>query len=191
MGRKLNAAKASLVAAFLAAGGAATARAVHAAPARPANTIGGVSVNWGDQLVRFLKLDGFPAYLKADGFEALTQFYKEVLLSDASTLYAKYGGTVSDVLSLYQKADGGPLAGILSGLEQFYKDDNLQPLLNDLKQPGAMDAFDKWDKWFTALQAVGEADQQAGAPSALDYYIKLTGIQGDPLQQITNSGAPS
>jgi hypothetical protein len=176
MGRKIRAAKASLVAAFLAASGAATAKAMHSSASKPSNTIGGsVNVNWGDQLVRFMKLDGFPAYLKVDGFEALTQFYKASLLGDAAALYDKYPNKINDVLSYYNKANGGSLSGILIGLEQFYKDKNIEPLLDYVKDtPGAMDAYIKFDGFVGALQGVARSDE--GAPSALDYYMKLTGI---------------
>ncbi len=117
MGRKMRAAKASLVAAFLAAGGAATAKAVPAGTAKPANTIGGSSaISWGDPLIRFLKLDGFPAYLKIDGFAQLAQYYKLHLLADTATLYDKYPDQVAGLLDLYHKADAGPLSGILIGL---------------------------------------------------------------------------
>jgi hypothetical protein len=166
MGRKIQAAKASLVAAFLAAGGATAAKAASPGPSQ---------INWGDQLVRFIKFDGFPAYMKVDGFEALTQFYKEQILSDASTLYVKYDQKIHDVLAYYNKANGGLLSGILIGLEQFYKEKNIQPLLDYLKEtPGAVDAYVKYDGFIEALQAVARSDD--GKPSALDYYIKLSGI---------------
>lgn len=185
MGRKVTAAKTSLVAAFLAANGAAAAQAVPAKSAKPANTIGGsVSINWGDQLVRFLKLDGFPAYLKIDGFAALAQYYKMQILSDVSTLYFKYAPQVADLLALYQKADAGPLAGILIGLEQYYKEDNLQPLLDYLKTPGAMDAYLKFESFFSALRAVG-GEKDA---SAFQFFWKETGIAGNPLAQIDTTG---
>lgn len=174
MGKKIRAAQASLVAAFLAAGGAA---ATSGAKAAPAANPGPVQINWGDQLVRFIKLDGFPAYLKIDGFAALTQYYKEQILSDASALYVKYGQKVYDVLSYYQKADGGPLSGILIGLEQFYKEKNIEPLLSYIKEtPGAMDAYIKYDEFIGELQGVARDDAAKGASSALDYYVKLTGI---------------
>jgi hypothetical protein len=175
MGRKIRAAKASLVAAFLAASGAATAKAMDSHAVKPANTIGGTQINWGDPLIRFMKLDGFPAYFKYDGFEALTQFYKAQLLSDAAALYLKYDQKIYDVMAYYQKADGGLLSGILIGLEQYYKERNIEPLLNYVKlTPGAMDAYIKYGDFIESLQAVARSDQ--GKPSALDYYIKLTGI---------------
>src|SRR5204862_424840 len=140
MGRKIRAAKASLVAAFVAAGGAATAKSVSAASAAEPSAPVASQVNWGDQLVRFLKLDGFPAYFKVDEFAQLAQFYKASLLSDASALYYKYPDQVSALLDLYQKADAGPLSGILIGLETYWKADDIQPLLDYLKTPGALDA---------------------------------------------------
>lgn len=183
MGRKIRAAKASLVAAFLAAGGAATAHAVPASSAKPANTIGGkTTIDWGDQLVRFLKLDGFPAYLKVDGFAQLAQYYKAQLLADAAALYIKYPDRVAGVLELYQKADAGPLSGILIGLEQFYKEKNIEPLLDYLKTPGAMDAYIKFESFFSALQ---EVSREGGA---FQFFYKETGIAGNPLAQLTDGG---
>jgi hypothetical protein len=187
MGKKIRAAQASLVATFLAAGGAATAKAMHSTSARPANTVGSASINWGDQLVRFMKLDGFPAFMKIDGFAQLAQFYKDQLLSDAAALYMKYPDDVANVLALYQKADGGPLAGILVGLEQFYKEQNAQPLLDYLKIKGNIDNYVKYDKWFTDLQAVARSDGDKG--SALDFYIKMTGIAAVPSpEQLAGGG---
>jgi hypothetical protein len=184
MGRKLRAAKTSLVAAFLAANGAAAAQAMPAKSAKPANPIGGaVSINWGDPLVRFLKLDGFPAYLKIDGFAALAQYYKMQILGDVSTLYLKYQDQVAGLLALYQKADAGPLAGILIGLEQYYKEDNIEPLRDYLKTPGAMDAYGKFESFFSALRAVG-GERQA---SAFEFFYKETGIAGNPLAQDISS----
>ena len=178
MGKKIRAAKASLVAVFLAAGGAGTAKAVQTHTARPANTIGGSSaVSWGDPVIRFLKLDGFPAYLKIDGFAQLAQYYKAQLLSDTATLYLKYEEPVAGVLDLYQKANAGPLTGILVGLEQYYKEDNLQPLQDYLKTPGAMDAYLKFESFFSALQAV-DTDGQG----AFGFFYKETGIAGNPLE---------
>jgi hypothetical protein len=194
MGKKIRAAQASLVATFLAAGGAATAKAMHAGSARPANTIGGSSaINWGDQLIRYLKLDGFPAFLKVDGFAQLAQFYKEQLLSDAATMYLKFGDDVSNVLTLYQKADAGPLAGILIGLEQYNKAQNAQPLLDYLKIKGNLDNYVKFQKVYLDLAQVARGDEEKG--SALDFYIKLTGISSVPSpEQLgggTTDGAPS
>jgi hypothetical protein len=181
MGRKIRAAKASLVAAFLAAGGAATAKAMHASSARPAATIGGAaSINWGDPLIRFLKLDGFPAYLKLDGFAQMAQYYKDQLISDAGVLYDKYPSQVADLLGLYHKADAGPLNGILIGLETYYKEQNIQPLLDYLKMPGAMDAYLKFEGFFSALQAVNREGQ-----GAFQFFYKETGIAGNPLGQST------
>ena len=177
MGRKIRAAKASLVAAFLAAGGAGTAKALSTHAAKPANTIGGKSaVNRGDPLIRFIKLDGFPAYIKFDGFAQLAQYYKESLLTDAAALYQKYPDQVAGVLELYQKADAGPLTGILIGLEQFYKEKNIEPLLDYLKTPGAMDAYIKFESFFSAMQAVNQEGQ-----GAFQFFWKETGIAGNPL----------
>jgi hypothetical protein len=194
MGKKIRAAQASLVATFLAAGGATAAKAMHAGSARPANTIGGSSaINWGDQLIRYLKLDGFPAFLKVDGFAQLAQFYKEQLLSDAATMYLKFGDDVSNVLTLYQKADAGPLAGILIGLEQYNKAQNAQPLLDYLKIKGNLDNYVKFQKVYFDLAQVARGDEEKG--SALDFYIKLTGISSVPSpEQLgggTTDGAPS
>jgi hypothetical protein len=184
MGTKIRAAKASLVAAFLAAGGAAAANAVPASSAKPALTISGkTTVNWGDQLIRFLKLDGFPSYLKIDGFAQLAQYYKPQLLADATALYIKYPDQVAGVLELYQKADAGPLSGILIGLEQFYKEKNIEPLLDYLKAPGAMDAYIKFEGFFSALQEVSREGQ-----GAFQFFYKETGIAGNPLAQFTDGG---
>jgi hypothetical protein len=188
MGRKIRAAKASLVAAFLATSGAATAKAMHGSSARPANTIGGsASVNWGDPVIRFLKLDGFAAYLKLDGSAQLAMFYKEQLLSDTASLYDKWMPQVNDLLALYHKASGGPLEGILIGLETFYKENNIQPLLDYLKLPGAMDAYLKFEGFFSALQAVNREGQ-----GAFQFFYKETGIAGNPLEQFGDGvGQPS
>jgi len=168
MGRKIRAAKASIVAAFLAAGGATAAKAADP---------GSVQVNWGDQLVRFIKLDGFPDYSKAFDSAALTLYYKQQILDDASDMYVKYGQKVSDVLSYYNKANGGLLSGILIGLEQYYKVNDVGPLLEYIKEtPGAMDAYIKYDGFVEALQGEARDDAAKGQSSALDYYIKLTGI---------------
>ena len=168
MGRKIRAAKASIVAAFLAAGGSAAAKAANP---------GSVQVNWGDQLVRFIKLDGLPDYIKATDSAALTNFYKDAIVGDASEMYVKYGQKVYDVLSYYNKANAGLLPGIISGLEQFYKEKNLEPLLEYIKDtPGAMDAYIKFDGFVQALQGEARDDAAKGQSSALDYYIKLTGI---------------
>ncbi|MHB8696058.1 MAG: hypothetical protein ACYDHH_33010 [Solirubrobacteraceae bacterium] len=185
MGKKVRAAKASLVAAFLAAGGAATAKAVTAGAA-PANTGGraAASANWGDPLIRFLKLDGFPAYLKLEGFAQLAQYYKEQLLTDTATLYDKWRPQVDDLLALYQKADAGPLTGILVGLETFYKEQNIQPLLDYLKTPGAMDAYLKFEGFFSALRAVAAKE----GPSAFQFFYKETGIVGNPVGELTDGG---
>jgi hypothetical protein len=179
MGKKLRAAKASLVAAFVAAGGAATAKALPARSSMPANTIGGASsINWGDQLIRFLKLDGFPAYLKTDGSERLALFYKVSLLTDASALYEKWGDRVADLLALYNKANAGPLGDILVDLEAFAKYDKLQPLLDYLKTPGALDAYAKFTSFFAALQDVSRDEKDGGA---FAFFYKETGITELPV----------
>lgn len=51
--------------------------ASHAVKARSsaARSNTGGTLEWGSALVRFLKLDGFPAYLKVENF---TQYYKEL-----------------------------------------------------------------------------------------------------------------
>ncbi len=177
MGKKIRVAQASLVATFLAASGAATAKAFHAKSAGKTATIGG-SINWGDQLIRYLKLDGFPAYLKFVGFEQLTQYYKAQLLFDAAALYQKHELDVNNALALYQKADGGPLAGILIGLEQYNKAQNAQPLTDYLKIKGNLDNYVKFQKVYNDLAEVARSDGENG--SALDYYIKLTGIASVP-----------
>ncbi len=177
MGKKIRAAKASLVAAFVAAGGATAAKAEPTSSAASGETIEAVSaVSWGDQLIRFLKLDGFPAYMKIDEFAQLGQFYKEQLVSDAATLYDKWPDQVSDLLSLYIKGDAGPLAGILIGLEQYNKDQNIEPLLDYLKTPGAMDAYVKFESFFSALQH----DAREGA---FQFFWKETGIAVVPAVQ--------
>ena len=180
MGRKIRAAQASLVATFLAAGGAATAKAMHAkSAAGKAITINGASINWGDQLIRYIKLDGFPSYFKVDNFAQLAQYYKAQLLSDAATLYFKYSEDVNNVLALYQKADGGPLTGILIGLEQYNKAQNAQPLIEYLKADKSnLDNYFKFFKVYNDLTQVARADGEKG--SALDFYIKLTGISSVP-----------
>jgi hypothetical protein len=185
MGRKIRAAKASLVAAFLAAGGAAAAKAVPAATTPGSLTISGST--WGDDPVtRFLKLDGFPAYLKIDGFASLTQYYKDALMGDGSTLYLKYEDQVSGLLDLYQKADGGPLGGLLAALEQYYKHQDSGPLLDYLKTEAGMDAYLKFEDFFGALETVARADE--GGSTALEYFQKLTGIAGLPAVQDQGPG---
>jgi hypothetical protein len=182
MGKKLRAAKASLVAAFLAAGGAAAAEGVSASAA-PAATISGQPVSWGDPLIRFLRLDGFPAYLKVGGFTQLAQFYKVSLLADAATLYEKWGDRVGDLLSLYQKADSGPLAGILIGLEQYNKAQDSTELLEFLKSPGGLDAYAKFENFFSALQQ--SAREKGGA---LEFFETETGIVDVPAVQTGDGG---
>jgi hypothetical protein len=177
MGRKIQAAKASLVAAFLAASGAAAQKAVATTPTDPAAAASASSVSWGDPLLRFIKLDGFPSFWKAQDFAALANFYKPQLTASVADLYFKYDDQVNDVLTLYQKADQGPLGGILIGLEQFYKEGNREPLLDTLKEPGAMDAYIKFTSFYKAM---GQVSPEGGG--ALEFFQKTTGILGDPLQ---------
>ena len=181
MGRKIRAAKASLVAAFVAAGGAAAAGAVpgkSAHQARHTLTAAEFPVKWGDPLIRFLKLDGFPAYFKYDGFAQLSNYYKDRLLSDVAVVYDKYSAQANDLLSLYHKANAGPLTGILIGLETYWKQDgNIQPLLDYLKTPGAMDAYVKFWSVLDAFQKVAPA-----GGGAFEFFVKETGIVANPLQ---------
>ena len=180
MGRKIRAAKASLVAAFVASGGAAAASAVPGKSAQPTRHTATAAefIKWGDPLIRFVKLDGFPSYLKADGFAQLANYYKASLLSDAAALYDKWRPQVDDLLSLYQKADAGPLTGILIGLETYWKQDgNIKPLLDYLKTPGAMDAYIKFWNALDAFQKVAPA-----GGGAFEFFVKETGIVADPLQ---------
>lgn len=182
MGRKIRAAKASLVAAFLAAGGAAAAKALPA-PKAPGAAAGGTvtdGVVWGDPLIRFLKLDGFPAYLKIDGFAQLAQYYKQQLMGDGSTLYLKYDDQVANLLALYHKASAGPLTGILIGLERYYKNGDKETLLNFLKTPSNMDAYIKFADFFDALQTVGRDQDNGGA---FEFFVKETGIPELPAVQ--------
>jgi hypothetical protein len=181
MGRKARAAKASLVAAFLAAGGAAaTAKAGPAshtarAGASAARSNTGGTLEWGSALVRFLKLDGFPAYLKVENF---TQYYKELSLSELSDFYSKDTNAIIGVLDLYQKggtADGSLLRGILIGLEQYWKYDNSDALLNFIKGEGALDAYLKYRDFFVAMER--------DAKDAFSFYVKTTGIAGVPPVQ--------
>jgi len=187
MGRKIRAAKASLVAAFLAAGGAAAARTVSSPPSAQGATraqVDPTAVEWGDQLISFMKLDGYPMYLKVDDFAALQNYYKPQLITDATELYNKDGTHVADVLELYKKANAGPLTGILIGLEQFYKYDKLKPLLDYLDTtPGAYDAYAKFQNFLTDLQVVSEDQKDGGA---FGFFNKLTGIAGDPLEEATD-----
>lgn len=176
MGRKIQAAKASLVAAFLAASGGVAAKAIAAPASDPATASAATGVSWGDPLIRFLKLDGFPAFWKAQDFAQLDNFYKPQLPASVADLYLKFGDQVNDVLALYQKADQGPLGGIVTGLEQFYKEDNIKPLLDTLKEQGSMDAYLKFESFYSAMQRVSP---EGGG--ALEYFQKLTGILGDPL----------
>jgi hypothetical protein len=178
MGRKVRAAKASLVAAFLAAGGAAaTAKAgssSHAAKTGPSATRSspGASLNWGSTLVRFLKLDGYPAYLKIDSF---TQYYKDYLkLDELSTFYQKYEDSIDPLLALYVKggtAHGSLLEGILIGLEQYWKyDGNTEAFDNFFKLDGAQDAYLKFENFYNALHE--------NAKDAFSFFVKETGISG-------------
>src|SRR4051812_2048227 len=181
MGRKINAAKASLVAAFVAAGGAAAAGAAPSTSAHQARPAAGAGfpVKWGDPLIRFLKLDGFPSYFKYDGFAQLANYYKDRLLSDAAAAYEKFPKQVDDLLSSYWKADGGQLTGILIGLETYWKQDgNLKPLLDYLKTPGAMDAYVKFWDVLDVFQKI--APENGGG--AFEFFQKETGIRANPLQ---------
>jgi hypothetical protein len=193
MGRKICAAKASLVAAFLASSGAATAKSVAAAdpasvpgaasPSSAADPLGAffpkakLPVSWGDPLIRFLKLDGFPAYLKVDDFARLTHYYKAALLSDAAVLYDAWPSKIQSLLDVYQKADAGLLAGILIGLEQYNKYGDEETLLEYLQNPAALDAYIKWQEFFDALRTVG---REENGGSAFEYFYKLTGIRELP-----------
>jgi len=176
MGRKIQAAKASLVAAFLAASGAVAEKAIATPATDPAAATATNGISWGDPLVRFIKLDGFPSFWKAQDFAQLDGFYKPQLTASVADLYFKYTDQVTDVLSLYQKVDQGPLGGILIGLEQFYKQDDIKPLLDTLKEQDAMDAYVKFQTFYSAMRQVSP---EGGG--ALEYFQKLTGILGDPL----------
>jgi hypothetical protein len=171
MGKKIRAAKASLVAAFLAAGGAA-ATATKAKAVNPGPT----QVSWGDPLIRFWKLDAFPSYFKVDNFAQLANFYKAQLISDASAMYVKYSDQTNALLNIYEKQHG-QLEGILIGLEQYWKLNNIEPLLSALKQPGAMDAYVKFWDVMNDMQAI------SGREGAFGFFIKQTGILADPLRQ--------
>ena len=189
MGRKIRGAKASLVAAFLATGGAAaTAKAdstsqnagAGASVSRPSMShplaqFSKIELNWGSPLVRFLKLDGFPAYLKIDGF---AQYYKLLSLQELSDFYSKDQSQVDAALALYQKGGtkaGGLLEGILIGLEQYWKFDDREPLLNFLKLDGAQEAYVKFADFFVALET--------DAKAAFSFFNKETGIAGLPAVQ--------
>src|SRR4051812_7193402 len=177
MGKKIQAAKASLVAAFLAASGGVAAKATASPASGPAAAAGATTgISWGDPLIRFLKLDGFPAFWKAQDFAQLDNFYKPQLTASVADLYFKYDDQVKDVLALYQKADQGPLGGILIGLEQFYKEDNIRPLLDTLKEQTAIDAYVKFQSFYSAMRQVSP---EGGG--ALEFFQKTTGILGDPL----------
>ncbi len=188
MGTKIRAAKTSLVAAFLAAGGTAAAKAAPSASAPHSPSRAGVAnplhhyvkITWGDALIRFLKLDGFPAYLKIDNFAQLTNYYKDALLSDAATLHDAWPSKISPLLDLYQKANGGLLSGILIGLEQYFKLEDKEALFTYLYgTPGALEAYSKLEDFWNALQTVGSDEKK----SAFDYFQKLTGISELPAVQ--------
>ena len=182
MDRKTRAARTSLVAAFISAGGALAVPApAQAAPAPQPAVAGDTQVQWGDPLVRFLKLDGFPAYLKNDGFAQFYKYYKNSdLLSELSTLYSKHQTAVDGLLAMYHKVNAGPLDGILIGLSQYYKDKNLEPLREYVGS--SKDAEDAYHKFQTFLGALASIDEE---PVAFDFFQKVTGIQvGDPLNQI-------
>jgi hypothetical protein len=178
MGKKIRAAQASLVATFLAAAGASSAKAMHSSSAPTRAAAGAAQINWGNQLIRFLKLDGFPAYFKYGGFGQLAQFYKAQLLADTATMYNKYTDDVSNLLALYHKAGAGPLRGLLFGLEQYNKADDEQPLLDYLKVEGNLDNYFKFQKVYSDLVEVARSDGKAG--SALEFFQKVTGIVDVP-----------
>jgi len=179
MGRKARAARASLVAAFLATGGAAaTAKAGQAshaarAGARAARANTGAGLEWGSPLARFIKLDGFPAYLKIENF---AQYYKFLSLSELSDFYAKDTSAIIGVLDLYKKggtANGSLLEGVLAGLEQYWKYDKADELLNFIKRDDAMDAYLKYRDFFVAMEQ--------DAKDTFTFYSKTTGIEGIPF----------
>jgi hypothetical protein len=178
MGRKIRAAKASLVAAFLATGGAAatakagsTSHSVKSAGASSASASRD-TLQWGHSLVRFLKLDGFPAYLKVDGF---ADYYKLLSLDELTSFYSKDTVQVDAVLALYQKAgtaNGSLLESMLNGLEQYWKYDKAAPLEAFFKQDGALDAYNKFTDFYFALEQ--------DAVDAFAFFQKETGITGIP-----------
>ena len=134
------------------------------------------SVSWGDPLLRFIKLDGFPSFWKAQDFAALANFYKPQLTASVADLYFKYDDQVNDVLALYQKADQGPLGrhpdrarAVLEARR------NIKPLLDTLKEPGAMDAYIKFNDFYKAM---GQVSPEGGG--ALEFFQKATGILGVP-----------
>jgi hypothetical protein len=185
MGRKAQAAKASLVAAFVAAGGAAATAKAHPStqagkvPASAASSRAD-GLNWGSALVRFLKLDGFPAYLKIHGF---AQYDKLLSLDELTSFYNKDRSQIDAVLALYQKggtANGSLLEGVLIGLEQYWKQNNSDALLNFLKIKGAQGAYDKFSDFFRALQA--------DTKDAFTFFYKETGIPELPAVQLPGDG---
>jgi hypothetical protein len=188
MGRKIRAAKASLVAAFLATGGAAatakagsSSQADRAGAAAQRSSAGPLAqfdkaLEWGSPLVRFLKLDGFPAYLKVDGF---AQYYKLLTLDELSAFYYKDQSQVDAVLALYHKggtASGSLLEGILIGLEQYWKYDDSDTLTSFLKFEDAQAAYLKFEDFFGALER--------DANGAFSFFVKETGIAGLPAVQL-------
>jgi hypothetical protein len=186
MGKKIRAAQASLVATFLAAAGAGAAKAAPQSSAKPDSSGDPAAIHWGDQLIRFLKIDGFPAYFKYAGFAQLAQFYKERLLTDTAAMYFKYRDDVNNFLTLYQKAEAGPLTGLLFGLEQYNKADDAQPLLDYLKEKGNLDNYAKFQKVYLDLAEVARGDEGAG--SALEFFQKVTGIVTVPDFESTDDG---
>jgi len=176
MGKKLRAAKTSLVVAFLAAGGAASATGAKSSSAGT-NTAGERSVGWNDPLVRFLKLDGLASYLKVRSSSALALSYKAQLESDAAELYQKYPSQVAGVLALYQKA--GTLDQMLKGLEAVFKDNNAGPLTSYLKSSAGLESFIKFDEFLGALAAV-----DPGPHGAFAFWLKNTGASSNALQEL-------
>ena len=176
MGRKIQAAKASLVAAFLAASGAAAQKAVAAPPSDPAAATAS-SVSWGDPLLRFIKLDGFPSFWKAQDFAELANFYKPQLTASVADLYFKYDAQVNDVLALYQKADQGPLGGIVTGLEQFWKQDDIEALA---RHPEGAGRDGRLHQVHELLQ--GDGAGVARGRRRARVLPEATGILGDPLR---------
>ena len=130
--------------------------------------------------MRFLKLDGFPAYLKVTDF---AQYYKLLSLDELSSFYVKDADQVDGVLALYQKGgtrSGSLLEGILIGLEQYLKYENTEPLLSLLKSEDAQAAYLKFEEFFTALQR--------DAKDAFSFFQKETGITGLPAVQLPEEG---
>jgi hypothetical protein len=178
MGRKSRAAKASLVAAFVAAGGAAATAKANESPqsarAKAPSRAKSSPLNWGSALSRFIKLDGFPSYLKIDGF---AQYNKLLSLDELSAFYYKDQSQVDGLLALYQKGGktDGLLEGILIGLEQYYKYDDRTALFNFIKGEDALNAYIKFSSFFRAMQA--------DAKNAFSFFYKETGILDVPAVQ--------